>query len=234
MLEKRMLESQQLEPVIEEEKLSNMRNLWIAFALVVVCIAGFTGMVKYFELNFMRSLLIGLSIVVAYAVILFFLLEQKVLRKIHTREIQTYEQPILKTIEIEKPVVKIVEKPVMKKIFIDRPVEKIIEKPVIRIVEKPVEKIVEKKVTKVVWKPFLKRVFIEKPREILKIPRYSYRGSSQAKTYHKVSCRLSKLIKRKYKVSKNDINYFIKKGYKPCRSCKPDRDKYPTKRLSKK
>ena len=91
--------------------------------------------------------------------------------------------------------------------------------PVIRTVEKPIRRIINKPVIRIVEKPVIrevvKKVFIEKPKE--SIPKYT--GSSNAKTYHKTSCRFSKLIRDKYKVSKNDIEYFQKQGYKPCKVC---------------
>lgn len=81
---------------------------------------------------------------------------------------------------------------------IDRPVEVI--KEVIKEVEKPV---VEKS---------------EKKKE-----RFTYQGSTQTGTYHKTSCRLSKLIKNKYKVVGNTNSEFRKRGFKPCKVCCPDR-----------
>jgi len=85
------------------------------------------------------------------------------------------------------------------------PIKRILPKPIIRIVEKPVIREV------------VKKVFIEKPRK--EPPKYEYVGSTNAKTYHKTSCRFSKLIKDKFKVSKNEQEYFQKQGYKPCKVC---------------
>ncbi|HUS48952.1 MAG TPA: hypothetical protein VMZ91_02205, partial [Candidatus Paceibacterota bacterium] len=85
------------------------------------------------------------------------------------------------------------------------PIKRILPKPIVRVVEKPVIREVEKK------------VFIEKPR---KEPiEYEYVGSTNAKKYHKASCRFSKLIKDKYKVSRNELEYFQRQGYKPCKVC---------------
>ena len=94
-----------------------------------------------------------------------------------------------------------------------------IRTPTIRAVEKPSRRIINKPVVKIVEKPVIreviKKVFIEKPKESIA----EYTGSSNAKTYHKTSCRFSKLIEDKYKVSKNDIEYFQEQGYKPCKVC---------------
>ena len=88
-----------------------------------------------------------------------------------------------------------------------RPLTRIIEKPIVKIIEKPVIKEVEKK------------VFIEKLVKETPPPKYKYVGSVNTKTYHKESCKFSKLIDDKYKVSKNDVEYFQGKGYKPCKVC---------------
>ncbi len=86
---------------------------------------------------------------------------------------------------------------------INRPIRR--AEPIVRIVEKPVIREV------------VKKVFIEKPRK--EPPKYEFVGSVNTKTYHKESCRLSRLIKDKYKVSKNEPEYFQHQGYKPCKVC---------------
>ncbi len=84
-----------------------------------------------------------------------------------------------------------------------KPITRVVERPVTRIVERPVVKVVEKK------------VFVERP----KPAKHKYVASVNSKKYHKESCRLSKLIKEKYKESSDDIGYFQRKGYKPCKIC---------------
>ncbi len=88
---------------------------------------------------------------------------------------------------------------------------RVVEKPIRQAVNKPVVRIVERPVVREV----IKKVFVEKPKE----PITGYIGSSNAKKYHKSSCRFSKLIENKYKISNNDIEYFQKQGYKPCKVC---------------
>ncbi len=94
-----------------------------------------------------------------------------------------------------------------------------IRNPIIGVVEKPIRQSINRPVVKIVEKPvvreIVKKVFIEKPKEA--IPEYT--GSSNTRTYHKTSCRFSKLIEDKYKVSKNEPEYFQKQGYKPCKVC---------------
>lgn len=94
-----------------------------------------------------------------------------------------------------------------------------ITRTIIKEVEKPVIQTIVKEVEKPVIKEVEKKVFIERPRKKLNIPKYDYIGSTKSKTYHKRSCRLSKLIKRKYKLSNNDLEFFKKQGYKACKIC---------------
>lgn len=51
------------------------------------------------------------------------------------------------------------------------------------------------------------------------IPKYEYIGSILSKTYHKRTCRLGKLIKKKYKLSDNNVAFFKSKRFKPCKVC---------------
>lgn len=169
----------QEEPIITEEKMPNMNNFLVAslmgFMIMIVIFVG----ILFMKLGFSDSLILILIAIIVYSIVLFFLLEPRILRKIHTKEIETIETPIIRT--VERPVIR----------------------EVVRTVEKPV----------------IRKVFVEKPRKKLNIPKYDYLGSTETKTYHKRSCRFSKLIKRKYKVSNNDPNYFKRRGYKACKVC---------------
>ncbi len=93
---------------------------------------------------------------------------------------------------------------------INRPIVRTIERPIYKTPE-PVVKIVEKPVIKEI----IKKVFVERPKK--PVPKYT--GSSNTKRYHKTSCKFSKLIEDKYKVSKDDSEYFKKQGYKKCKVC---------------
>ena len=119
------------------------------------------------------------------------------------------------------------------KIVEEKPVkEKIITK--IKEIEKikKVEVPVIKKVEKIVEKPIIKRIFIERAKKKKpSVPRPNYVGSSQTEVYHKKSCKFSKLIKKKYKVSEDNRKYFSLRGYKPCKSCNPHRG--PEKQIKK-
>jgi len=82
--------------------------------------------------------------------------------------------------------------------------------------EKPVEKVV----TRVVQRPVAVRV---KEKEIktvtAPIKRFNFVGSNETRTYHKMSCRLGKLIKRKFRETANTEKTFKDKRYKPCKVC---------------
>lgn len=112
---------------------------------------------------------------------------------------------------ISKPIRenKKIERPLLKR-NISQPVSKFVRKPIY-----PTPKSVVKIVEKPVIKEVIKKVFVEKPKK--PVPKYT--ASSNTKTYHKTSCKFSKLIEDKYKVSKDDLDYFEKQGYKPCKVC---------------
>jgi hypothetical protein len=86
-----------------------------------------------------------------------------------------------------------------------RNVDKIVE------IEKPVE------VVRIVEKPVIQ--YREKARKKLNIPKYDFLGSTETQTYHKRSCRFSKLIKNNHKVSDNNEEFFTKNGFVACKMC---------------
>lgn len=102
---------------------------------------------------------------------------------------------------IEKQIVQEVERPIVQEVIVDRPVvrEVVVEKPVFHKVPE--------------------YIYVEKPKVKLNIPKYDYIGSQDTMTYHRRSCRFSKLIKKKYKVMNNSPAYFVRNRFKPCKSC---------------
>ena len=60
---------------------------------------------------------------------------------------------------------------------------------------------------------------IETPHQNLNIPRYKFLGSTQTRTYHKRTCKFSKLIKNKYKLHSNVTSTFKRQHYKSCKAC---------------
>ena len=98
-----------------------------------------------------------------------------------------------------------------------------------RIIERPVEIVrevfvpVENKTIEYIEKPIYKEVpiYVREPviNQRLKIPKYEYIASSETQRYHLRNCRLSKLIKNKYKIHSNEENFFKKKHFKACKIC---------------
>ena len=192
-----------LQPEIKEHRLWNMRNIFLAVLLGVVgIIIEYVG-VNIVGLNTVESLILGVIIVVIYAIVLFFLLEPEIMREVRMTSVKTVERHVDRP--VIKEVVRTVDRPVEKRVYVDRPVIK----EVVRTIDRPVVRTIQR----------FKKVYVEKPRKKLNIPSYNYLGSSETKTYHKHGCRFSKLIKKKYKVSNNSANYFRARKYKPCEIC---------------
>lgn len=103
-------------------------------------------------------------------------------------------------------------KEVEKIVYIDRPVVKEVQVPIQIPVKNKTIEFVE------VEKP-AQTIYIERPKRTIIIPKYNYIASSQTKRYHMRTCRLGKLIKRKFKISNNSQVFFIRKNYKACKVC---------------
>ena len=174
---------------VRERTLWNQGNVIWAISLGFIIILIEFLLVKLFNLELIPAISIGVVMIFIYAIILFFLLEPAILREIKTREVVTIEKPVIK--EIPRYVVHTVEKPIEK--YVDRPVEKYVDRPV--------------------------PVYAGSPKRKLNIPKYDYIASTESKTYHKKSCRLGKLIKKKYKLSSNNVSDFKRKKFKACKVC---------------
>ncbi|MEK6927642.1 MAG: hypothetical protein AABX11_04375 [Nanoarchaeota archaeon] len=130
-----------------------------------------------------------------YVSIVILLSERNKLKLIENPNIRVEERavvqevPVIKEVEVEKPV------------YVDRIVDRMVD----RVVEKPVY--------------LEKHIYHEKKRAKLNIPKYDYLGSSETKVYHLRSCRISRSIKRKYKISNNSKNYFVNNKYRACKLC---------------
>jgi hypothetical protein len=140
-----------------------------------------------------------------YAVFAFFLVSSNTTIEIN--------RETTKFIEIDKPVIREIEKPVY--------IQKFIEKQVIK--EVPIQIPIEKEIINVVDRPVFyeieKPVYIKEERKRLNIPKFNFMASSETKTFHKRTCRLGKLIKKKYKIHSNSQTFFKKKKYRPCKVC---------------
>jgi len=164
-------------------------------ALVLVILLGMFTMVLAvliilaFELTAVQNVILCWILTTLYAIFIVLIVDPR----INPRSIQIVERQVIRNIPYE------VNKPV----FVDRPV----------IVEKEVIKNVPYEVQKTVYRT------IETPHETLNIPRYEFIGSTQTKTYHRRTCKFSKMLKNKFKEHSNSALFFKKKHYKACKSC---------------
>ena len=94
-------------------------------------------------------------------------------------------------------------------VTVEKPVVQDVPRYVVHRVEKPIQQYVDRPVP----------VYINSPKRKLNILKYDYLASTESKTYHKRSCRLGKLIKKKYKLSSNNVSDFKRKKYKACKVC---------------
>lgn len=132
-----------------------------------------------------------LIILAFYVIVLSFLFEPRLIREIISTITNTIEKPVYR--EIRVPVNQ------GKRIPVIYEIEKPIIRDVIRTVDRP--------------------VLIKEKRKKLNIPKYEFLGSSETRVFHRRACRFSKLIKRKYKISSNDPQFFIKRRFIPCKVC---------------
>jgi len=166
-----------LPPQITEKRIWNLNNFFVALVIGFIIIFVFFVIISYFDPTILNRVILLAFFVIVYAIILFFLLEPRIVQEINQTKIKTIKNSTIKEVFVETPV------------------------------QVPYET--------------EKRIYYTNTKESkkLNIPRYNYIGSTETGTYHKRSCRFSKLIKPKYKLLNNDLNYFIKNNYKPCKIC---------------
>jgi hypothetical protein len=184
---------------VESRWLFNESYLITAFLYGMVLMGIYTIAVYFFGLNMYYSALIGMGTLLLYISSAFFMLHPRKITNIESTFVRNIAYPCTK--EIEKPVA----------VYVDRPVE------VEKIVEKEVPVEVEKEVVKFIERPVIQ--YIPRPKMNLNLPKYKYVASIQTKRFHKKSCRLSKLIKRKYKLNSNSLVSFRKNKFKSCKIC---------------
>ncbi|MBU4070433.1 MAG: hypothetical protein KJ646_05610 [Nanoarchaeota archaeon] len=179
----------------------------ILVGALVVLFAIITSLVLKFEI--VENLVMSWMLTTFYGVFALFLVgDEFYIQKAAEIEKSVYiDRPVIHEIirEIEKPIEVIREVKVPIQIPVENQTIKVVEKPVIQRVEVPVYRD--------------RNVYIEKSRKKLNIPHFNYIGSSQAKRFHARSCRLGKLIKKKFKISNNSQAFFTKKHFKACKIC---------------
>lgn len=180
-------------PSVREYRVWNENNVFVALLIGILVILAEMMIFLLVDFDVLQMSLIALIGLLIYALFLFFLLEPSRVREIRQTEIRTFEKPVEKEVirEVERPVEVIVEKPVMREVFIEKPV----------------------------YRDRVRTVYVEKARKKLNIPKYKYVGSTQTRAYHLRTCRLGKLIKNKYKLSNNSLEFFKKRKFKACKTC---------------
>jgi hypothetical protein len=154
------------------------------------------------EFSLVENLVMSWILTTIYALFAFFLIEPTV--KINP--IRYIEKPVV------QEVIKIIEKPIVKEIQIP------IENKVIEVVEKPVIKEVIKYVERPVKPIRIVRIIKQKSRK-LNIPKFKFIASTQTRTYHKRTCKFTKMLKKKFKLHSNLEAIFKKRHFKACKSC---------------
>jgi len=183
-----------------ENKLNNktLKNLIVILVgMLVITLALLIH--TLFQLTLIQIVVVCWIFTTLFAIWGIFIIEPKV----NVNPVQFVEKEVVREVPVDRKV--FVDRPyaVEKKVFIDRPV--IVEKEVIKEVPVDVERIVYRTV--------------QAPHRNLNIPKYEFVGSTLAKTYHKRTCRFSKLIKNKYKLHSNYAHTFKVRHFKACKAC---------------
>ena len=114
--------SYQLDPVVTEKHVWNQGNLLVAFIIgIFVVIFEF---IAVFFIGLLRphALFLGFTLIIVYVIILFFLLEPRLVKEITRTEVVTLEKPYIKEIikpvirEVPKEVIRTIEKPVTQEV----------------------------------------------------------------------------------------------------------------------
>lgn len=164
----------------------------IVAGIVAVLTILFVILVSFMlELRLVENLVLSWVFTTLYSLFAFFLIEDK--------------RVFGRTNFVDRPV------------YVDRPVDRIVDRVVIQ--EVPIQIPVENRTIEVVDRPVEVERVVPAQRRTLNLPKYNFVASSQARTFHKRSCRLGKMIKKKYKIQSNSKAFFKRKRFKACKSC---------------
>lgn len=175
------------------------KDIVITILIALLVVLFYIIIILNFNLTTIEKLVLSWILTTAYSIFGIFMVGDKI------SMLKVVEKPIY----YEKPVIKEIIKEVPIQIPIENKTIEVVEKPVIHEVIKEVPVIQEKIV-------YLKQ---DRKTEKLNIPKYNFLASTVSKKYHKKSCRLSKLIKKKYKVQNNSEIFFKNRKYSPCKIC---------------
>ncbi|OGJ15462.1 hypothetical protein A3K73_04310 [Candidatus Pacearchaeota archaeon RBG_13_36_9] len=174
--------------------------------MIVIAAILISGILNF---NLVENLVMSWVLTTFYALIAFFLMDQTVqITPVRVVERPIYQE-VIKEIQIpvENKVVEVVDRPIIKPIQIpmENRVVEVVDRPIIKPIQIPMEnRVVE---------------VVEKEHKKLSIPKFEFIGSTQTKTYHKRSCKFSRMLKNKYKLHSNNQEFFKGKHYKACKTC---------------
>ena len=177
------------------------RNALIAIIVGIMVVVLAILMSISFEFSLVQNLVMSWVLTTGFALFVLFLVEPIV----KLNPVRTIEKPVIqeviKFIERQVPVIKEIQIPIENKTI------EVVEKPVIK--EVFIEVPVEKRITR----------YIERKHRKLNIPKFKFIGSTESRSYHKRTCRFSKMIKKKYKAHSNSKAFFKRKHYHACEAC---------------
>lgn len=178
------------------------QKVTLAILVAILVILGAVLVSLVMDLSLVEKLVMSWILTVFYSLFAFYLLDTYKIKEV-IREVRV-------PVQVQKPY--IVNRDVIREVPIQVPIQIPMENKTIEVIETPGKTIyVDRPVNKIVYR--------EKKRKHLDIPKYKYIASTQTRTYHKNSCRLGKLIKRKYKLHSNSQAFFKKKRFKACKMC---------------
>ncbi len=177
--------------MLQPQSEEHFHRLWKSTNIVIAVLMFFVAVVIGFILNDLKHFTLAQNVIVFGLLGILYLVFLAILFGFHAQRGSV----------IEKEIIREVDRPITTEVFVDRPVVKEV------MVDRPV------------YRDVPSYVYVTNPRRKLDIPKYAYVGSRQTMTYHKRSCRFSKLIKKKYKVVNNSPSYFTRNRFKPCKSC---------------
>ena len=116
-------EIQHLKPEIREKRLWNLNNFFLSIVILLIISVIFLIIRFTFDFELIYLVIIACFFIIVYAIILFFLLEPKVLREISKTTVRTIKTPTLREVIVEKPIQIMHE--TEKKIYISNPRKKL-------------------------------------------------------------------------------------------------------------
>ena len=93
-----------LEPEVTEKRVWNLRNLLASVVVFIIIVIVFIGVTVTLNLDLLFLTMVACFFIVIYSIVLFFLLEPKIVREVNQTSIRTVQRPVVRSIVVEKPV----------------------------------------------------------------------------------------------------------------------------------